>query len=286
MIQAAGMEPRAAAGRGRARGRRARGGGRLVAPRGRVATYSTREPDVLSASVKFPPAQRTAHIARVMSTDMEPGLMYRCIKRSQVRKDSSKSSEKVAVLNIGDIIEVLAVHKLPNGVLRIQCVAGWISWVAANGDRTLEAVDTSHVMPAEYSENVTVPAAHALGKDFPHRQTAEEKKAAATTAHEAHLYHHRHPPHLVKQVLDVFHAGVAKYDKTPAEARGIQTVLSDDVIVQLKSIFEDMDIDHSGAIDVEDVIPILKQFSVTGMQRNDQQLLPRLFIVDVHYVSR
>ena len=74
----------------------------------------------------------------------------------------------------------------------------------------------------------------------------------------------QHPQHLVKRVLDAFNDGLAMYEAAAPETRGVETVLADATLTELKAVFEELDIDHSNKIDVEDMIPILKRFTATG----------------------
>ena len=74
-----------------------------------------------------------------MQLDGDKSLrLLRVVRRTRIRAEFSASSTKLAILEVGDVVEALEERLDENGAVRVRCPAGWTTRKTADGRVTLE----------------------------------------------------------------------------------------------------------------------------------------------------
>eukprot|EP01051_Picozoa_sp_SAG22_P012690 SAG22_NODE_1342_length_4685_cov_3.468818_3_plen_908_part_00 len=73
----------------------------------------------------------------------EVGDKWRCVKAATIRTTMEMDSDTIEGLGKGSVIEVLEVHTLDTGIVRVRCSRGWTSVKAKSGATLLEKVDAA-----------------------------------------------------------------------------------------------------------------------------------------------
>ena len=202
---------------------------------------------------------------------------YRCERRSQIRTGPELDSPKAGILEGHAVVDAVDVLRLPSGTTRIHFDGGWVSEATKTGLQVLtkledEVAEAAAPAPAP----VPAPLPPTLAAKPP-RSSAEHKvkQLATSSVTQAaasveivsipashRITHHRHGPHMVARMIETFRAGKLLYAaaaaSSPTQEAQVEELLSkDDRVLELHRLYHDLDIDHNGAVDVEDVAPMI-----------------------------
>jgi hypothetical protein len=207
---------------------------------------------------------------------------YRCERRSQIRAGPELESDKVAVLEQKAVVVAIDTLKLPSGVTRIQFSQGWVSEFTKAGLKVMTRLeDEEDVAPEEFhapaadsspSQRRPRSSSSARAKSTPITTTGVQATGVSIkTVVEAHrIAHRRHGPHMVSRMIETFQTGSCAYsalDSTLTEEQQVVALLiAGDTIVGLHSLYQDLDIDHSGSVDVEDIAPMIDSAALDAQE--------------------
>ena len=195
---------------------------------------------------------------------------YRCERRSQIRAGPELTSDKVDILEPGDVVVALDTLKLPSGTVRIQFARGWVCEATKTGLKVMSKLEAEAEGPAAPADAASAKSEPTSRRQWPKSKSSRrdattlEKQPAGvsiTTVVPAHLTaHHRHGPHMVSRMKETFQTGKKAYsalDTALSEEQQVTALLSGGQLLDLRTLYDDLDIEHSGAVDVEDINPMI-----------------------------
>jgi hypothetical protein len=204
---------------------------------------------------------------------------YRCLRRSQIRAGPDMTSEKRGILHQGAVVNALDTLKLPSGTTRIHFAFGWVSEATGSGLKVMAQLEDEEVVAADEffhappESTADAPAgavrkACSVARAGAAKSTGSEAKphgagiefTAIPAAHR--IAHHRHGALMVSRMVEAFKRGKEAYSalgaSAPVEQQQVEALLAkDDYVLELHKLHSDLDIDHSGDVDVEDVAPLI-----------------------------
>lgn len=217
---------------------------------------------------------------------------YRCERRSQIRTGPELDAPKAGILVAATEVEAIDVLRLPSGTTRIHFegeVSGWVSEATTTGLRVMTKLEaaTLATAPAAAAEPSPAPmpgTSSAASGGKPPRSSAEHKvkqrdKSTVTQTAQSvtismtsaagmmaippshRIAQHRHGPQMVARMVETFRAGKELYRAAAPlsnEQEQVEALLSTGGrVLELHRLFHDLDIDHAGSVDVEDVAPMI-----------------------------
>eukprot|EP01043_Picozoa_sp_COSAG02_P035695 COSAG02_NODE_2573_length_8501_cov_5.214473_1_plen_803_part_10 len=206
---------------------------------------------------------------------------YRCERRSQIRAGPELASNKEGILERGAVVVAIDTLRLASGTVRIQFAQGWVSEATKTGLKVMTRLDDDEsVAPEEFHvpDTSSSPLCLQRRSSSARARTAPTTEAKVTaagvsvkTVEEGHrIAHKRHGPHMVSRMIETFQTGRGAYsalDSTLTEEQQVVALLSaSDKILDLHKLYHDLDINHSGSVDVEDIAPMIDSASLDAQE--------------------